>query len=143
MSVPELRGSHATISPPAVRGKRLRNGKKHSASPSQSQSDDGVDLAPVKISASQLPRLSQIPAGSQIVDLTFSSSPEKPQSDGEYQAPRMRGAKKATKKTKARATRGQSTGSVSIDDGEGEEEVSAGIGKRRYLTTKKWSRSHA
>lgn len=142
VSPPVARTSNAIISPPAVKGKRLRlrNGKKHSASPEQSESDDGVELPPVKMSQSQVPRMSQIPAGSQIVDLTFSSSPEKPQSDGGYQAPRTRGAK-AKKHPKARATKDQSSGSISFDDGE--EEAPVGIGKRRFLTTKKWSsRSH-
>lgn len=141
VSPPVPRVSNATISPPSVKDNRLSNCKKYSTSPEQSEGDDGVELLPAKVSQSQALRLSQIPAGSQIVDLTFSSSPQKSDSDGDYPASRTRGAK-AKRTTKSRHTRGQSTGSVSFDDGE-EEDAHAGIGKRRFLTTKKWSsRSH-
>lgn len=138
VSPPATRAAKVSISPPPARGKRLRNGKKQSASPEQNESDDSVELPPVKMSQSQVPRMSQIPLGSQIVDLTFSSSPAGPEGDGEYQAPRTRGVK-SKKTTKAQASRDQSSRSISFDDDE--EDAGAGLGKKRFLTTKRW-RSH-
>ena len=140
VSRPAVRAAKASISPPPARGKRLRNGKKRSTSPQQSESDNGVELSPVNISQSQAPRISQIPIGSQVVDLIFSSSPRKPDSDDDYQAPKTRGGK-AKKGKWAQASRGQSNGSLSSEDDE--QDASTGIGKRRFLTTKKWTaRSH-
>ena len=137
VSRPAARAVKASISPPPVRGKRLRNGKKRSTSPQQSESDDGVELPPIKMSQSQAPRISQIPVGSQVVDLTFSSSPKRPDSDDDYQAPKTRGAN-VKKVTRTQATRGQSNERISSEDDD-EQDAPFGIGKRRFLTTKKWT----
>lgn len=75
----------------------------------------------VKLSQSQQePRLSQIPVGSQVVDLTFSSSPQK--DDEEFSIGTKKGASqnKGNKMPTSKATKQDS-----------------GVGKRRLLTTKK------
>ena len=124
----------ASILPPATRrGKKLRNGKKRSTSPTfpEGEEDDGVELPPIKTSSSQ-PRMCQIPPGSQIVDLTFSSDAIEEGSGGEYQAPRTRGA--SSRKAKAPVAGSQSSANQSVED-EGAD--AGGIGRRSFLTTKK------
>jgi hypothetical protein len=139
VSPPATRARKASIStspPLSTQGKRLRNAKKRSATP---QSDDGVELPLIKISESQHPRMSQIPAGSQIVDLTLSSDPPAPESDGDYEENVSRRTRNA-KGRKSTRIKARSLSSEEDDEEEGSES-GTGIGKRRFLTTKKW-RSH-
>lgn len=119
--------------PPSARAKRLRNGKKRSSS---SQRDDDVESRPIKASQSRAPLMSQIPTRSQIIDLTLGSDPPAPGSDEDYEESVSRRTRNATR-NKTQRSFSSGSGSDSYED----DEDGAGIGKRKFLTTKKW-RSH-
>jgi hypothetical protein len=116
------------ISPLPVRRRALRGPRM------SSELDDELELLTIKTSSSQAPRLSQIPKGSQVVDLTLSSDPASPgNSDGEFElraSRRRRRAGSAEGGEPGRTTRRSATTS-------GPAVTNGGIGQRRLLTTKK------
>ena len=111
------------VSPPQIvrrakAGERQKQKQleKEKAANSFAESDDHFSM---KQSQSQAPRLSQIPAGSQVVDLTFSSDPVSPgNSDGEFGTGRVKRTTRASSQTKALESNG-------------------GLGNRRFLKSKK------
>jgi hypothetical protein len=123
--------SRSRVSPPPVvrRGKRKATQRSKSTSPF----DDTTALEsqpPTKQSQSQPQvRLSQIPPGSQVVDLTFSSDPVSPaNSDGED----------ARNKRRPRNSNKRKTGTQEVGSGKTDTlAVGMGLGNRRLLKSKK------
>ncbi|KIW86838.1 uncharacterized protein Z519_12624 [Cladophialophora bantiana CBS 173.52] len=119
------------VSPPAPTRKSLRNTtKKKLRSPTPPSSPDlsAPSETAIKLSQSQRgPRLSQIPAGSPIVDLTFSSDAPSPVKDTDDNSDSTGGQKK----TKSEV--GSMSRSTSARAGKRD----SGIGVRRLLTSKK------
>ena len=127
------------ISPPK-RSVRANNRSKKSPTPSSSPSDDAFSQPSFKQSQSQSaePRLSQIPTGSQVVDLTLSSNEPSPvknrrkdmDRDSEYV---LTGRKKGRADAKTTSWRHGSKGTPKPASQE------SGIGKRTLLTRKRSS----
>ncbi|KAK5446624.1 hypothetical protein LTS15_009556 [Exophiala xenobiotica] len=108
---------------PAARRKSLRNAEKAKSSSPQSSLELPPSSQPsVKLSQSPEPRLSQIPIGTPIVDLTFSSDIGSPQKDGDAFEDKAR--------IKARVNGSRSSQSR-------EARQVSGVGTKRFLTTKK------
>ncbi|KAJ9502757.1 hypothetical protein H2202_001879 [Exophiala xenobiotica] len=108
---------------PAARRKSLRNAEKAKSSSPQSSLELPPSSQPsVKLSQSQEPRLSQIPTGTPIVDLTFSSDIGSPQKDVDAFEDKAR--------IKARVNGSRSSQSR-------EARQVSGVGTKRFLTTKK------
>ena len=126
-STARSRSSRLSPQPVTRQGKRKATHRRKLTSPFDESIAPGSQ-PPVKQSQSQI-RLSQIPPGSHVVDLTFSSDPVSPgNSDGDY-------AK--TKRLSRRSNKGKT-----VTDGAGAEKsdalaVSAGLGNRRLLKSKK------
>lgn len=125
----KTRSRIAHVSAPPLR-QGLRNGKKRrSLSP---LSSEGLSSSQpfIKLSQSQQPSLSQIPSGTPIVDLTFSSDPVSPGgSDSEY---RNRKTKVENRSRVPRASTPKAK--------ENPFAVARGLGNRKLLTTKKWAK---
>jgi hypothetical protein len=108
---------------PAARRKSLRNAERAKSSSPQSSLELPPSSQPsLKLSQSQEPRLSQIPTGTPIVDLTFSSDIGSPQKDGEAFEDKAR--------IKVRVNGSRSSQSR-------EARQVSGVGTKRFLTTKK------
>ncbi len=120
--VSTTRSRSKKVAPPPTR-KSLRNAEKVKSSSPQSSPELPPSSQPsIKLSQSQEPRLSQIPAGTPIVDLTFLSDIGSPQKDGD------------SFEDKARS-QAQVNGSRSSQSRETRQ--ASGVGTRRLLTTKK------
>ncbi|ETN42963.1 uncharacterized protein HMPREF1541_02121 [Cyphellophora europaea CBS 101466] len=128
--------STRSSSPRAKEQRNLRSASaaKHRTGVDHDEKMDEPLLPQIKVSASQREAengsFSQIPAGTQVVDLTQSSDPVSPgNSDGELE---LRASKNRTKRngitSRGRNTRSVTTGTSSLD---------IGLGQRRFLTTKK------
>jgi hypothetical protein len=123
------RSRSSRVSPPPVvrrgKGKTTRRFKSTSSFEDTTTSES---QPPMKQSQSQV-RLSQIPPGSQVVDLTFSSDPVSPgNSDGEYAM-----SKRLPRKNNKRKTGTQEAGSGKSNT----LTVGTGLGNRRLLKSKK------
>lgn len=121
----QTRSSLNKVSPPPVRKSLRSANKRHASTPASSPGLPPSSQPPMKSSQSQRElRLSQIPPGSQVVDLTFSSSPHKDENDMSY------GKEKTGSQVNGNG--GRKTNSFAA-----KQEVGQGIGTRRLLTTKK------
>jgi hypothetical protein len=124
-STARSRSSRASPHPVIRRGKERR---RTSTSPVVESTASGSRRLLVKQSQSQI-RLSQIPPGSQVVDLTFSSDPVSPgNSDGDYA--RTRRLPRSSNKGK------RGTNSTGADESDALA-ASVGLGNRRLLKSKK------
>ena len=124
------RSQSSRVSPPPVgnRGKGTASQWRKSTSPAYAESSGSASQPPTKQSQSQV-RLSQIPPGSQVVDLTISSDPVSPgNSDGDY-------AK--TRRMPRSTNRGKSVTNGGGGDRSDGSAVRAGLGNRRLLKSKK------
>lgn len=110
------------ISPPPVRDpSRSLSHKRRSTPASSPDLPDSSSQPAIKLSQSQnLPRLSQIPAGSQVVDLTFSSDVSSPVKEDQDSRANPQTQVNGKNKTSSKATKRAS-----------------GIGNRRLLTKKR------
>ena len=162
--------SHRKVSPPALARKTKENSKsianakssvsKKRSTPSHAYNFDGADDLPpssqpelqssidplqdeIKIAPSQQEkRLSEIPPGTQVVDLTLSSDPVSPSDSGSEYGRRSRRSTSRGKKTSSvngtRAKTRSSTLGTSLSDlGGTKSGTGVGIGTRRFLTAKK------
>jgi hypothetical protein len=124
------RSRSSRVSPPPIirRGKGKASQRRKSTSPFAESTASGNHQPPTKQSQSQV-RLSQIPPGSQVVDLTFSSDPVSPgNSDGDY----------AKAKQLPWSSNKGKTGINGAGADKGDALVaSVGLGNRRLLKSKK------
>jgi hypothetical protein len=114
--------------PPAVRRGKGKAARRFKSTSSFEDTTTSESQPPMKQSQSQV-RLSQIPPGSQVVDLTFSSDPVSPgNSDGEY----------ARNKRLPRNSNKRKTGTQEAGSGKSNTlTVGMGLGNRRLLKSKK------
>ncbi|EXJ83540.1 hypothetical protein A1O1_07163 [Capronia coronata CBS 617.96] len=109
------------VPPPPTRRSARTSKKTQSSTPPSSPDPPPSSQPEIKLSQSQYAtRLSQVPAGSQVIDLTFSSSP--PGDDEDSDIYRKKGSS-------------QANGNKTTTSREAKQEN--GLGKRRLLTTKK------
>ena len=124
------RSRSSRVSPPPVtrRGKGTSTQRRKSTSPAYAESAASASQPPMKQSQSQI-RLSQIPPGSQVVDLTISSDPVSPgNSDGDY-------AK--TRRVPRSKNKGKTVTNGAVGDKGDVLAVGTGLGNRRLLKSKK------
>jgi hypothetical protein len=127
-STARSRSSRVSPLPVIRRAKGQATRRRGSASPVAKSTASGSQQLPMKQSQSQV-RLSQIPSGSQVVDLTFSSDPVSPgNSDGDYT--RTRRLPRSSNKGKT------VTNGAGADKGDASA-AGVGLGNRRLLKSKK------
>ena len=127
-STARSRSSRLSLPPLGRQGKRTASQGRKSTSPAYGESSASASQPPTKQSQSQV-RLSQIPPGSQVVDLTVSSDPVSPgNSDGDYAE---------TGRMPRSTNRGMSVTNGAKGDRTDALAVSAGLGNRRLLKSRK------